>query len=228
MFDESLELLSGGDSFVAIEFLSRQADPLTAASVYNKLLKHLYYKEKDIQAVINMGRAGIQHSLSAAAAPATDPDQVKELKGQARAIAYNLASYTWPGWEEPGIEMGEAEIAQGLDAAVAAARISRELGLDALHQSRSDWMLAAQQMAAGDFARASGNFKTAAELARSAGAPGEALLSEGFACLVSLLASPDDPAAEARFMAVKRDLSDEKDGHFFIDQLQAARRVFGS
>ena len=68
MFDEALELLASGDSLVAIEFLSRQDDPLAAAGVYNKLLKHLHYEEKDIQAVTNMGRAGIQHSLSAAEA----------------------------------------------------------------------------------------------------------------------------------------------------------------
>ena len=60
MFDEALGLLAGGDSFVAIELLSRQPDPLAAAGVYNKLLKHLYYEEKDIKAVINIGRAGIR------------------------------------------------------------------------------------------------------------------------------------------------------------------------
>jgi hypothetical protein len=195
MFDEALELLAGGDSFVAIEYLSRQADPLAAADIYNKLLKHLYYEEKNIQSVINMGRAGIQHSLSAAAASDSDPARAKELKGKARAIAYNLASYAWPGWEEPGISLGQEDVAQGLDAASAAARLSQELGLDALHQSRSDWMLAAQQMAAGDLPQAAANFKEAANLARTGDAPAEALLSDGFAALVSLLASPDDPAA---------------------------------
>jgi hypothetical protein len=228
MFDEALELLASDDSFVAIEFLSRQDDPLAAAGVYNKLLKHLYYEKKDIQAIINMGRAGIQHSLSAAAASETDPARAKELRGKARTIAYNLASYTWPGWEELGITLGQAEVDQGLDAALATARLSNELGLDALIRSRSVWMLAAQQMATGDLPQASGNFKAAAGLARMAAAPGEALLSDGFAALVSLLASPGDPAAEARFMVVKRDLSNEKDGHFFIDQLDMARRVFGS
>jgi len=64
-------------------------------------------------------------------------------------------------------------------------------------------------------------------LARTAQAPGEALLSEGFAALTGLLASPNDAAAEARFVDVKRRLANEKDGRFFIEQLDTARRVFG-
>ena len=228
MIDAVLEFLDRGDSFVAIEFLSQQDDPLAAAEAYNKVLKQLYYEEKDIQAVINMGRAGIQHSLTAAAAVGIDVGRAKEFKGRARAIAYNLASYTWPGWDEPGIELGPAEIAQGLDAAAAADRLSTELRFDTIGQSRGVWMLAAQQMAAGDLAEAAGNFKRAAELARTAEEPVEALLSDGFAVLVSLLASPDDSAVEARYMDVKRQLSAEEDGQFFIEQLDTARRVFSS
>ncbi|UCG24737.1 MAG: hypothetical protein JSW55_01700 [Chloroflexota bacterium] len=228
MIDAVLDYLASGDSFVAIEFLSQQDDTLAAAEVYNKALKQLYYEEKDIQAVVNMGRAGIQHSLSSAAAAGIDEGRARELKGRARAIAYNLASYTWPGWDEAGIELGRAEIAQGLDAAAASARLSTELRLDTISQSRSIWMLAAQQMAAGDLAEAAGNFKKAAELARTAEEPVEALLSDGFAVLASLLASPGDSTVEARYMDVKRQLSGEEDGQFFIEQLDTARRVFSS
>ena len=228
MLDAVLEFLTKGDSFVAIEFLSQQDDPLVAADVYNKALKQLYSEEKDIQTVIYMGRAGIQHSLSSATAVGMDVGRARELKDRARAIAYNVASYTWPGWDEPGIDLGRSEVAQGLDAAAAAARLSAELRMDTIGQSRSIWMLAAQQMAAGDLAEAAGNFKKAAELARTAEAPAEAMLSDGYATLVSLLASPDDSAVEARYMDVKRQLTAEEDGQFFIEQLDTARRVFSS
>lgn len=222
-----MEYLSSGDSFLAIEYLGRQTDALAVVKTYDKLLKQLYYEKRDITAVIRMGRAGIQHGLTSAATAGNDTALAKGLKDRARTVAYNLASYTWPGWDEPGIKLDPSQIAQGLDAAAVAVRLSAELGQDALHQSRGYWMLAAHQVAAGDLPGAAGNFKNAAELARTAQAPGEALLSEGFAALTGLLASPNDAAAEARFVDVKRRLANEKDGRFFIEQLDTARRVFG-
>ena len=219
-----MEYLSTGDSFVAIEYLCQQTDALAAVETYNKLLKQLYYEQRDIAAVISMGRAGIQHGLTSAAGAGAP--FARDLKDRARSIAYNLASYTWPGWDELGIKLDASQIAQGLDAAAAAVRLSAELGQDALHQSRGLWMLAAHQLAASDLPAAAGNFKHAADLARTAQAPGEALLSEGFVALAGLLAAPNNAAAEARCADVKRRLAGEKDGRFFIEQLDTARRVF--
>jgi len=67
-----------------------------------------------------MARAGAHYGQAAARfLRRPRSGQAKELKEGAKGVIYNLASYTWPGWKEPGIAIGPGEIAQGLDAAKA-------------------------------------------------------------------------------------------------------------
>ena len=62
--------------------------------------------------------------------------------------------------------------------------------------------------------------------ALEAGEPAEALLSDGFGALVTLLASPDDYNAQAQLTKVIDKLSSTEDGQFFIEQLETAEKVF--
>lgn len=227
MFDEVLGYLNEADSYLAIEFLERQENPREVLQVYNQLIKHFYYEEKDIQSVIVLGRAGAQFGLATSRAiEENDPGLANELKEEARAVLYNLASYTWPGWNEPGVDIDENEIAQGLDAAKATFRLAQELNMPVLRISRSHWMLGALQLATGDLEEAKKHFDEASILALEAGEPAEALLSDGFGILAVQIASPGDYDAQAQLDEVKNKLSGVDDGHYFVEQLNAAIKVF--
>jgi tetratricopeptide (TPR) repeat protein len=227
MFEKVLGYLNEADSYVAIEFLERQEDPREVLQVYNQLLKHFYYEKKNIQSVIVLGRAGAQFGLAASnAAEENDPELANELKEEARAVLYNLASYTWPGWNEQDIEIDENEIAQGLDAAKATFRLAQALNMPALRISRSHWMLGALQLASGNLEAAKRHFDEASNLALEAGEPAEALLSDGFGMLVIQMASPGDYDAQAQLDEVKNKLSGMEDGQYFVEQLNTAVKVF--
>jgi len=227
--DNLLALMKEVDSFAAIDYLERQTDPLTIISLYNQLLKHYYYEVRDIQAVIMMARAGAQYGLTAARFyEAQDPATAKELKEGAKGVIYNLASYTWPGWKEPGIEIGPGEIAQGLDAAKASLRLAQELEMPPLRLSRSHWMVGVQLLASGKRSEARVRFEIAAQYADEAGQPAEVLLSKGFTLMTILLDSTDDQDSEAQYLQLKRDLAEMENGEYFIAQLDTAFEVFSS
>ena len=116
------------DSYAAVELLCREGDGLGAAKTFSEAANHFYWKEKDLVSSVAMGRAGVQHALSAAAC--CDPGDLPlafELRGQAKAMAYNIASFTWSGWDEPGIVIGPSDLATGLDAARTNLRLGTEL-----------------------------------------------------------------------------------------------------
>ena len=225
MLEAALAILSDPeqDTFAAIEYLSHQADPLTVADTFNQLVLHLYWEVKRLPQVISLARAGIQYALAQAAAE-YDPEQAAELKRKARAIAYNLASCTWPGWAEPDITLTPADMAVGLDAARAALRLATELGEGDMRLSRANWMIGAHQLAAGQLEAARAAFELAAIYAEAADLAADLLLARGFTALMDVLAG-DDPAAleaiEAKFQTIE-------DGTDFVQQIETARRVFAA
>jgi hypothetical protein len=99
-----------------IQLLDEQPDPLLAANAYAALLNDLYWKDRSLPLTIAIGRAGIQHCLSRAR-PAADAQIAERLKGAAKAMAYNVGSFTWDGWDEQGIAPGPTDLAIGMDAA---------------------------------------------------------------------------------------------------------------
>jgi hypothetical protein len=231
--EEITNWLRGVDSFAAIDFLSRQPDALAAAKSFADAAAHFYWKEKDLPASIMLGRAGAQYALAAAERLATsDPALASELRGKAKAMTYNLASFTWPGWDEPGITITAADLAVGLDAAKANLRLGRELSRGPLPLSRAHWMLAAHWIAAAEYERAREQFRLAARDAATAGAEADRLLCQGFEALTGRLALTDapDPAADAalrsRLDDVLTRLGPLENGEMFVRQIETAGRVF--
>jgi len=153
-----------------------------------------------LPAVVAMARSAIEFGLGAGeAVAASDREQATKLMERTRAASYNLASFTRPGWDEPGIEIGIGDLAQGQDAAKVALRLTEAFDMGALRLSRCHWMLGAQT---------------------------EVLLARGYSAIVRLRLSSADQDAANHFEAVKIDLVQEEYGEFFIDQLDTTRRVF--
>jgi hypothetical protein len=229
MLDQSLDLLAQSDTFAIIEFLDQQENQLKVAKTYAELVKHLYWKEKNIPAMVALARAGIQYALAAGSA-AFKQDLVKTLllRGEAKSIAYNLASFTWIGWDEPGITLSATDKNYGLEAAKTNLRLAFELEKGDLRISRGYWIMAAQLLAAGELAAAKQGFQKAAVYAARDRAAADKLLACAFELLVDRLQDPHDPRLADRMDSFKNQFLSLEHGPMYIDQIDTAWRVFQS
>lgn len=231
MQDQARRLAAEQDSFAAITWLAAQPDPVVVAMTFSQLMRDLYWQEKNLPLALAFGRAGAQFALAAAAAiEASDPAKAVELRSAAKAMIYNLASFTWPGWNEPGLVTTSADVALGLDAAKTNLRLAIELQKGDLPLSRAHWMLAAQQLASGEHTAAIESFQTAARFALAANTPAEGELASGFAAIVNIVAFASEPArqeaAKQELQSIRDRLKSLPDGEAFCGQFDGALQVF--
>ncbi|MEJ2485748.1 MAG: hypothetical protein P8Y68_08445 [Anaerolineales bacterium] len=99
---------------------------------------------------------------------------------------------------------------------------------NALPLSRAYWMLGGVEIAVKDYASAKEHFSQAEKFASQAGTQAEALLARGFEFLTGLLVNPDNEILSKELEQTKTALLVEKDGEFFVKQIDDAWRVFGS
>lgn len=228
VLDRIVEVVRTGDSYAVGQYVQSQGNPQQVANLYDRLVMALYLKKKDLRAVTVTAQAGIHYCLTQSAeAAAGDPRAADTFKGIAKTIAYNLASRTWSGWDEPGIRITAADLAVGLDAARLNLRLGQELRRGATPMGAAHWMLGAHLLAVGEYAAAVREFNASAGRAREAKDTGSDLLAQGFAGLAKLLGKLGD-TGEKEFTTARNELASGrvKDGKFFADQLDTARKVF--
>ena len=228
MKEKAIEFLESEGVDKAVKFLqtgSTSLPPTEQIQAFDQVMRHAYWQNKDLPATIQIGQAGVELGQTLAD---THPDQTSEIKSQIKTIQYNLASFTWPGWDEPGFEISPEQVLIGLAAAQENLRLAIELKKDALRLSRAYWMLGGMEIAVKDYADAKEHFSQAEKFASQAGSQAEALLARGFEFLTGLLANPDGAALSKELEEVKTALLAEKDGEFFVKQIDDAQRVFGS
>ena len=227
ILERAKSLLAEADLFATIDHLNQQVDPVSAAEAYRELVKHCYYQDKDLPAVITFSHAGIQFAaVKAAALLVEDRDLAQQLRAFARSMAYNLASYTWPGWDEPGIVVDDTAQAIGLQAARTNLRLAHELDSNPLAVSRACWILGVQQMAAGDLEAAQESLAKASLYAEAADEEADQLLAISFSALARWLQAPQEEVLRVALYAIRADLAQLESGDFFVDQLDTAIRVF--
>lgn len=225
MKQKAIKILEEKGRAAAIQHLEAQKDTLAAAA-FNDLARHAYWQLNDLDAAVALAQAGIAYG--AEQAKAAEPERAREINLLLRAIAYNLASFTWPGWNERWIEeIPEKYLRLGLEAAKSSLALTQELAENDLRHSRATWMLAAHQLAAGLYDEAQANFSKAIEHAEPAQAHADILLCHGFTHVVALVKDPEDQAAHSALEAIKSELGNQKDGDAFIKQLEDALHVFG-
>lgn len=224
---ETLQVYSDEGPFAAVARVCGEGDPILSVRSLNDLMRQVYWKERDLTLALAFGRAGHQHaSTTAARMLGRDPERMTQLLSAAKAFTYDIASFTWPGWDEKGIEIAETHLKEGLAAARENLRLAKRLAKGPLALSRAYWMLGAQEMASSNYASSIKAFALATEQGRAAGSRGEELLARSFGDLVVLLGSPDKQAASRQLEASLSELRKEKDGEFFAAQVETARRVF--
>lgn len=228
LLPEVRETLRRADSYAAVELIERQGEPSRLAELYPQLVMDLYWKAKDVPATLAVARAGIQYCLTKAREAGLDAKAAERFRGSAKSIAYNLASFTWPGWAEPGITLSPADVAAGFEAARLNLRLAVELKRGPGPLAAAHWMVGAHQLAAGRHAEAIEAFSRQEAMAREAKDRPNELLAQGFAGLTRLAGNLDAEAGARSLKEAQAKLLGEKveDGQFFVDQLETARRVF--
>ena len=228
MVEQALQCLQEADSFTAIEFLNQQRRPAAVAQAYVDLVNVLYWEERDMDHVVAMSRAGIQYASDQALAQGAGSGAYFTLRSSAKALAYNLGSFTWPGWKEANLQIDALHVAAGMDAARLNLRLALELDKGDLPLSRAYWLLGAHLLADGHYRGAQALFGRAAMYARRAAAPLDSALNEAFAALGRLLAQPQDPGGEEAYSGALESLRllDEQDA--LVGQVQNARSVFAA
>jgi len=223
------KMVQTGDSYNAVEVMARQGDPKTVARLYTEVTRDLYRKLRDLPSFIIVSRQGIDYLLAKAVEmERTDVALSNELRGAAKVLSYNLASYTWPGWNEPGIRPTASEIEIGLEAARLNMRLAVELKRGADPLFNAHWIIGALELARGRHAEAIRSYEQARKISNEAALGAHSLLAEGSIAIAKIAGKIDVAAGEREFRQVKSELLSGKvtDGKFYSDQLDTAYKVF--
>ena len=103
-----------------------------------------YWKRKELSNSLTIGFAAAEHALAEATRlESTDAQQAATLREAGRKLLYNCASFSWPGWDEPGITVGAPELAAGRAAADRNLALTLGLARGPLPLSRANWMVGA-------------------------------------------------------------------------------------
>ena len=217
----NLTLKSDVDGLTAL--LNTSTDSVATVKACKNAMDSLYWERKDLPATILLAEAGIAYGMGRARLK--EELRVQLLK-HVKTLAYNLGSFTWPGWDEPGIDISPEHLQIGLRAAELNLRLSIELERGLLAESRAHWLLGAQHMAVGAYKVCFGAFLRAEEMATQARCEPEALLADGYLQLAHMMDNPQNSVAKDRFHEICATLATRPDGHEFSTQLMTAHDVF--
>jgi hypothetical protein len=223
-------LLRSGDSFAVAEWIQYEGTCQAIAARYQGAVSELYWKARDLPAVVTVGRAGILYCLGRAAEGEISPENTEVLRGVAKGLAYDVGSFTWPGWEEPGISPSEAELATGRDCAALNLRLAIELKKPADRVSMAHWLVGAHALAKGDWDSAIAAFTRALDVF-GPGDPAAVAMrpcNAGYLAVAQLCRNSGDVEALGQFETVTASLKarEDADAKVYLAQLLAARRLF--
>jgi hypothetical protein len=213
------------DLFTALAGLPDKGDSVDATKGHHRLMRDLYWKDKNLPAVVAVACAGIAAASRAAAENVGEPIEA-ELLGLAKGMAYDLGSFTWPGWDEPGIQIGPTDMALGREAAKFNLRLAGELKRGDLPLSNAQWLIGAHDLAAGGWQKAQEAFAQAHGLSRSAVKPAAALLNTAYIRVAEALADPSDALKQRAVVEADQALAGEEGGDQLKGQALTALRVF--
>lgn len=201
--------LSQGDLDRILDDLSA-ADRLSAGlAAADQAIRDAFWKDRNPGVIAWIGKVVLKM-----AGNDLSPDDHSQVK----TIAYNVASFLWPGWGEEDIKLTPDQTELGQYAADLNLRLAYDLNKPTIAKSRAHWMVGGYRLTTGQLDQARENFETAAKLAREDGNEAEGLLSDAFRGLATA-----DPALGESLAELRK----QKDGDFFADQIVAAGRVCG-
>lgn len=212
--DRALAILAREDSFRAIEFVMAMNDPRDTMGVFALLTRDLYWENRNLPAAMAIGRAGIQFGID------------NDMRSEAKALAYDLSSFCWPGWNEPGVMIEESDLIMGQDLAKTNMRLALTLRKGDVPMSRAHWLIGAHHLAIDQVEAARRAFVEALRFAIAAESKEQELLMRGYLYLADMMLDPDNADVEAEFEFTLRELENSREGTFYSEQLETARGVF--
>jgi hypothetical protein len=210
LIDTARELARSKDSAAVVEFLVSLPDPVQSLDICRSLANEAYWEEKDLDRL------------------AVDSPQAFELRSEAKAMAYNLASFAWPGWDEEGIAPAHHHLIEALDAARTNVRLAVELEKGSIAIGRGHWMVGAALLALGRYQESIAEFLASRLSADEGRSEVESAMAEGYAALVRVVERPGDVAIEEELAEILDGLRLIDEGEAYADQIVIARRVFAS
>lgn len=227
MIREVLRIREKDGLFGGLEWLAEQSDTVEVLKTFNELVLHAYWQERDLSSVLAFGCAGVQYGLrTASLVDGKSRSLALQLRSMVKSIAYNIASFTWPGWDEEGILISQDDLVVGLDASRLNRRLAEALEKGDTALSRADWILGAHYLASEQPQKAAEAWESALRYAKSANSRSDELLVQGYLQILRLIESPGDPAARSAYDDIKSQLGTLTYGEDCVDQLETARRVF--
>lgn len=217
------------DLFAASEYVFGLGDESKIVDAFFNLVLDCYWKAKSIDQVLHFGHAGIHYCLSRAAVhDDNDAAAAKNCRVKARWMANNVVSFTWPGWNEPGVTISPEQMRHGLAFARYSVRQLYELELDARQCANTYWYLGIQLIAHKQYDEALKVFEKARDYTKEQGDHPDKLTElEGQIGLTRIL-NGEKEVGEAAFGAAVTALKarDNEDAKFYAEQLVTTRAVF--
>lgn len=181
----------------------------TARDLHQKA-KEAYWKAKDLPT----SRALLEQGI----AKAREEGDLSEEKG----LNYDLASFCWPGWDEPGIAITENDIEAGERAAFENLRLAQELNKPDGPMAAAWFMVGAYHLQARRYGMALEAFENYGTF--GAQMPANALLAGAYASLIFHLQGHAFDLEAC--CATIRDQGGEN-GEEFARQIRTAARIYG-
>jgi hypothetical protein len=188
-----------------------------------ELMRHSYWKDKAVDLALRLGEVGVIYAHTAAAGE-PDAEGAKQLLYKAKGFAYDIGSFAWVGWDEPGIEIDSKAVELGAEAAALNLALADQLVRGDLPMSRAHWLVAGYQLTGGQFSSAATSFDQGAAFAAKAGAEADRLLNMAFAGLARWLEISSE-AAKSKYQAALKALAQTEHGDSFVAQVSAAQAV---
>jgi hypothetical protein len=161
-----LSALDERDVEAAKCFIEDEADPLRVLAMYHGAIRHLYWSARDLATLVALGHHAIAFGVS-------HPDALKP-------VAYDIGSFCWPGWDEPGIDVTADAITLGTEAAALNLTLAVQLNRPALALANAHWLVGAYDLVAGRTADATLAFERSRAFAVAAGDHATELLAAGY------------------------------------------------
>jgi hypothetical protein len=200
-----IDALNSGDVSAAVEWIRREDDPARVLAMFHGAIRHAYWNRKDVTQVVALGDAAFAFGEAFEGDP---------LLGMVKAIAFDVGSFCWVGWDEPGIAIDADAAAAGARAAAFNLSLAERLDRPARPRAAAHWLFGAHALAGGDRPGAIASFEESARHARHGGDMGAELLALGYIAI----ARGEEPDLHA-FVGVE-------DGDEYAAQLRTAAHVF--